>query len=167
MRLATLTIGHKHASAHRNDLHRTRRADLLIWPKNALTMTFQNENRPVATGGFDTSSLFSSSDDQEIARKFVSEQAAYPSAAKHAREASGPLPQIRLQYFAERLHRLGPRALFHFLDELLHRYLAEFDFRYNNRSGLGVEDNERSEKAVGGAAGKRLFYQEPRPASHA
>ena len=81
-------------------------------------MTLQNESRPVATGGFDTSSLFSSSDDQEIVRKFVSEQAAYPSAAKHAREASGPLPQIRLQYFAERLHRLGPRALFHFLDEL-------------------------------------------------
>jgi hypothetical protein len=49
----------------------------------------------------------------------------------------------------------------------LHRYLAEFDFRYNNRSRLGVEDNERSEKAISGAAGKRLFYQEPRPAAHA
>jgi hypothetical protein len=48
-----------------------------------------------------------------------------------------------------------------------HRYLAEFDFRYNNRSGLGIEDAERTEKAIMGAGGKRLFYQEPRPASHA
>ena len=38
----------------------------------------------------------------------------------------------------------------------LHRYLAEFDFCYNNRSGLGVEDTERAERAVRGIAGKRL-----------
>jgi hypothetical protein len=81
-------------------------------------MFAQNENRPVATGGFDTLSLFSSLDDQEIARKFVSAQAAYPSGAKRARQADGPLSQIRLQYFAERLRRLGPKALFHLLDEL-------------------------------------------------
>ena len=31
----------------------------------------------------------------------------------------------------------------------LHRYLAEFDFRYNNRSALGCEDAERSERALG------------------
>ena len=59
------------------------------------------------------------------------------------------------------------RTFHHISEAHLHRYLAEFDFRYNNRSGLGVEDNERSEKAISGAAGKRLFYQEPRPASHA
>src|SRR3954452_3015383 len=38
----------------------------------------------------------------------------------------------------------------------LHRYLAEFDFRYNNRSALGVEDAERSERALAGIKGKRL-----------
>jgi len=42
----------------------------------------------------------------------------------------------------------------------LHRYLAEFDFRYNNRSSLGVEDTERAEKAVLGAEGKRLTYHQ-------
>ena len=41
----------------------------------------------------------------------------------------------------------------------LHRYLAEFDFRYNNRSALGVEDQERSRNALNGIAGKRLTYQ--------
>src|ERR1700674_2094325 len=43
----------------------------------------------------------------------------------------------------------------------LHRYLAEFDFRYNNRSNLGVEDGERAVRAVKGAEGKRLTYRLP------
>lgn len=41
----------------------------------------------------------------------------------------------------------------------LHRYLAEFDFRYNNRKALGVEDCERAEKLLLGVKGKRLTYQ--------
>jgi len=43
----------------------------------------------------------------------------------------------------------------------LHRYLAEFDFRYNNRSALGCEDGERAVRAVKGASGKRLTYRGP------
>jgi hypothetical protein len=35
-------------------------------------------------------------------------------------------------------------------------------FRYSNRSKLGIGDVERSEKAISGAAGKRLMYQGPR-----
>jgi transposase-like protein len=41
----------------------------------------------------------------------------------------------------------------------LHRYIAEFDFRYSNRSALGVEDAERATRALGGIVGKRLTYQ--------
>ncbi len=41
----------------------------------------------------------------------------------------------------------------------LHRYVAEFDFRYNNRKALGVEDSERADKLLRGAKGKRLTYQ--------
>ena len=44
-------------------------------------------------------------------------------------------------------------------EQHLHRYLAEFDFRYSNRSALGVDDKERARRAVTGAAGKRLTYQ--------
>jgi hypothetical protein len=40
----------------------------------------------------------------------------------------------------------------------LHRYVAEFDFRYNNRSGLGVEDTERAALIIKQAEGKRLTY---------
>ena len=41
----------------------------------------------------------------------------------------------------------------------LHRYLAEFDFRYNNRVALGVEDAQRADKLLKGVVGKRLTYQ--------
>ena len=41
----------------------------------------------------------------------------------------------------------------------LHRYLAEYEFRYNNRSALGVEDTMRADIALLGVVGKRLTYQ--------
>ena len=41
----------------------------------------------------------------------------------------------------------------------LHRYLAEFDFRYSNRAKLGVNDAMRAAKIVEGAKGKRLQYR--------
>lgn len=42
----------------------------------------------------------------------------------------------------------------------LHRYLAEFDFRYSNRAGRGVDDVERTERVLSGIAGKRLMYRD-------
>lgn len=47
----------------------------------------------------------------------------------------------------------------HCAEKHLHRYLAEFDFRYNNRVALGVSDAERTEKAVASIVGKRLTYR--------
>ena len=41
----------------------------------------------------------------------------------------------------------------------LHRCLSEFDFRYNHRSALGIEDTERMEEALAGIGGKRLTYR--------
>jgi hypothetical protein len=41
----------------------------------------------------------------------------------------------------------------------LHRYLAEFDFRYNNRAKLGINDVARTVNAMKGIEGKRLTYQ--------
>lgn len=43
----------------------------------------------------------------------------------------------------------------------LHRYLAEFDFRYSYRSALGVDDTTRAVCAVQGAIGRRLTYRRP------
>jgi hypothetical protein len=50
----------------------------------------------------------------------------------------------------------------HVSEAHLQRYLHEFDFRYNNRVALGVDDAERATRAIQGAAGKRLTYRQPR-----
>ena len=42
----------------------------------------------------------------------------------------------------------------------LHRYLAEFDFRYNERAALGVDDERRAAKLIAGIVGKRLMYRD-------
>jgi hypothetical protein len=47
----------------------------------------------------------------------------------------------------------------HCSEKHLHRYLSEYDFRYSNRSALGVEDIERADKAMQGIEGKRLTYR--------
>jgi len=47
----------------------------------------------------------------------------------------------------------------------LHRYVAEFDFRYSNRVKLGVNDVQRAEIALSGAVGKRLMYRTARGAA--
>lgn len=44
-------------------------------------------------------------------------------------------------------------------EEHLHRYLAEFSFRYSNREGLGVDDVSRADLALKGFKGKRLTYR--------
>ncbi len=41
----------------------------------------------------------------------------------------------------------------------MHRYLAEFDFRYSNRVAKGIDDIARAENLLKGVAGKRLTYQ--------
>src|SRR5665213_2328793 len=47
----------------------------------------------------------------------------------------------------------------HVSQQHLKRYLAEFDYRYNEREALGVDDAERMAKSVQGIVGKRLTYR--------
>jgi transposase-like protein len=49
----------------------------------------------------------------------------------------------------------------HCHEKHLHRYLAEFDFRYSNRVKLGINDDERTARAIKGIVGKRLTYRMP------
>lgn len=58
------------------------------------------------------------------------------------------------------IFKRGMRGVYqHCGKQHLHRYLAEFDFRYSNRSGLGVEDTERADNLLRGVVGKRLTYE--------
>jgi transposase-like protein len=58
------------------------------------------------------------------------------------------------------IFKRGMRGIYqHCSERHLHRYLAEFDFRYSNRVRLGVNDIARTERMIKGVVGKRLTYQ--------
>ena len=62
----------------------------------------------------------------------------------------------------------GIVGTFHHVSEAhLSRYLSEFDFRYSNRSGLGVDDAMRTDRILAAIEGKRLTYRRPYQAAHA
>jgi transposase-like protein len=57
------------------------------------------------------------------------------------------------------IFKRGMRGIYQHCGEAhLHRYLAEFDFRYNNRK---ITDKERAVRALEGIEGKRLMYRRP------
>jgi transposase-like protein len=77
----------------------------------------------------------------------------------------------KTEFFAEKIHtnsaegyfsvfKRGMKGIYqHCKERHLHRYLAEFDFRYNNRIKLGCGDIERADRALKGIVGKRLTYR--------
>jgi transposase-like protein len=65
-------------------------------------------------------------------------------------------------YFS--IFKRGMKGIYqHCGEQHLHRYLAEYEFRYNNREALGCNDTDRSVAAIKGIVGKRLTYEGPRP----
>jgi transposase-like protein len=63
-------------------------------------------------------------------------------------------------YFS--VFKRGMRGTYqHCKEKHLHRYLAEFDFRYNNRIAVGVNDTDRANELAKGIVGKRLTYRRP------
>jgi transposase-like protein len=74
------------------------------------------------------------------------------------------LPAVRSNtvegYFS--IFKRGMKGVYQHCSEAhLHRYLAEFEFRYNNREALGCNDRDRSVAALQGIVGKRLTYGGP------
>lgn len=66
-------------------------------------------------------------------------------------------------YFS--IFKRGMKGVYqHCSEKHLHRYLAEFDFRYSNRAALGVNDEDRAALLAKGIKGKRLTYRRPRGA---
>src|SRR5579862_1144052 len=60
------------------------------------------------------------------------------------------------------LLKRGVYGTFHHVSKKhLHRYLDEFDFRWNTRTRLGVTDDQRTDIALKRAEGKRLTYRQP------
>jgi transposase-like protein len=58
------------------------------------------------------------------------------------------------------IFKRGMKGIYqHCQEKHLHRYLSEYDFRYNNRIALGVGDESRAAIALKGVVGKRLTYK--------
>jgi transposase-like protein len=60
------------------------------------------------------------------------------------------------------LLKRGLVGTFHHVGEQhLQKYVTEFDYRWNNRVSLGVDDKQRSDKLLTKISGKRLTYRRP------
>lgn len=67
-------------------------------------------------------------------------------------------------YFS--IFKRGMKGVYqHCQEKHLHRYLAEFDFRYTHRIANGVNEFARMDTAIKGAIGKRLMYRDSLAAS--
>lgn len=71
----------------------------------------------------------------------------------------GPIHTNTIEgYFS--IFKRGMKGVYqHCSKQHLHRYLAEFDFRYTNRVANGVDDTQRATQALLGVVGKRLTYR--------
>lgn len=66
------------------------------------------------------------------------------------------------------IFKRGMKGIYqHCSEKHLHRYLVEFDHRYNYRIKLGYSDTDRSDKALAGIVGKRLTYRRTNEAANA
>ncbi len=98
----------------------------------------------------------------KMGREFAKHHAVDHSRNEYAYKLDGITVTVNSpeNYFS--ILKRGIYGVYHSVSEAqMHRYLSEFDFRYNNRSKLGVEDAERAIKAIRGAEGKRLTYHQP------
>ena len=101
----------------------------------------------------DESKLYFNMSDKMAAHETVKHRAGeYARGDVHTNSAEG--------YFG--IFKRGMKGVYqHCGEKHLHRYLAEFDFRYNNRTAAGVDDVTRVAKIAKGIEGKRLTYRLP------
>jgi transposase-like protein len=94
---------------------------------------------------------------KNIGKCFAEHKTVNHSAGEYARE--GGITTNTVEGFFSTFKRGMKGTYQHCNSDHLHRYLAEFEFRYNNRSALGVEDGQRADAILSGVVGKRLTYR--------
>jgi transposase-like protein len=101
--------------------------------------------------------------DEWTAYKKIGEEFASHETINHSQEeyVRGTVTTNTVEgYFS--LFKRGMKGVYqHCAEKHLHRYLSEFDFRYNTRTALGYSDFQRAEIAAAGIKGKRLTYRRP------
>jgi transposase-like protein len=97
---------------------------------------------------------------REIGRDFASHDTVNHSHDEYVRREADKLVTTNTVEGYYSIFKRGMKGVYqHCGEKHLHRYLAEFDFRYSNRSALGVEDAEHVSKIAAGIVGKRLTYR--------
>jgi transposase-like protein len=95
-----------------------------------------------------------------IGREYLSHDAVNHSAKEYVRYSGDDTITTNTVEGYYSIFKRGMKGVYqHCKEKHLHRYLAEFDFRYSNRVALGVNDGERAVLAMKGIEGKRLTYR--------
>jgi hypothetical protein len=93
---------------------------------------------------------------KRVGREFLDHDTVYHTAGEYVR---GKAHTNTIEGYFSILKRGIIGTYHHVSQQHLKRYLAEFDYRYNERIALGVNDAERMAKSVQGIVGKRLTYR--------
>ena len=123
--------------------------------------------RPIVEANADRASAFMTDEAKYyrgIGRRFIDHGVVNHSSGEYVR---GNAHTNTLEgYFS--IFKCGMKGVYQHCDEKhLHRYLAEFDFRYNARVALGIDDQEGTARALRGIVGKRLTYRDSSPVTDA
>jgi transposase-like protein len=142
-----------------------RRAVLTLVERGGSARSFHVEGvkasdlRPLIAAHADTRSALMTDEANQyrrIGRQFASHESVNHGAEEWVR---GAAHTNTVEGFFS-IFKRGMKGIYqHCSEKHLHRYLAEFDFRYSNRVALGVNDSERAERAIRGIVGKRLTYR--------
>ena len=96
----------------------------------------------------------------ETGKEFAAHETVKHSAGEYVRWEDGEAIHTNTVENVFSVFKRGMRGVYQHCGEAhLHRYLAEFDFRYNRRTALGFTDAERTDDALKGIGGKRLTYR--------
>jgi transposase-like protein len=96
---------------------------------------------------------------RKIGKSFAAHHTVNHSKGEYVRKGNAKIHTNTVEnYFS--VFKRGMKGTYqHCANNHLNRYLAEFDFRYNNRAALEISDEERANILLAGVSGKRLTYQ--------
>jgi transposase-like protein len=114
--------------------------------------------RPILAEQIDAASAVMTDDGgARVGRDFPLHQAINHSIGEYVR---GDIHTNTIEGFFSIMKRGITGTYHHVSSQHLKRYLAEFDFRYNERAALGIDDEARADSLVRGIVGKRLMYRD-------
>ncbi|MBC7770304.1 MAG: IS1595 family transposase [Phycisphaerales bacterium] len=118
--------------------------------------------RPILHSQIDRNSHLMSDEAAQFA--YIGGDMAAHSAVNHSVEeyVRGDVHTNTVENYFSTLKRMIGGTYIHVSSQHLKRYLCEADYRYNERTALGVNDEQRFEKAIPGVVGKRLTYRRTR-----